>query len=60
VFLASDAAAHVTGQIFATRMNEILLFGQTRSIRSVHRDGGWTPEAIRDHAMPAFVPSCGA
>jgi hypothetical protein len=57
VYLASDAASGVTGQIFSTRMNEILLFSQTRPVRSVHRDGGWTPEAVRDHAMPALAAS---
>ncbi len=39
-FLASDAAKDVTGQIFAVRMNEIFLMGQSRPIRSIHRDGG--------------------
>lgn len=57
VFLASDAAKGVTGQIFSTRMNEILIFNHTRPIRSVHRDGGWTPETVRDHAMPALAAS---
>ncbi len=54
VFLASDAAAGVTGQIFGVRGDEIFLFSQSRPVRSVHRDGGWTPESIADHAMPAM------
>lgn len=54
VFLASDAAKHVSGQVFATRMNEILLMSQSRPVRSVQRDGGWTPELVRDHAAPAL------
>ena len=57
VFLGSDAAAHVSGQIFATRKNEIILMSQSRPVRSVHRDGGWTPETVRDHAVPALAPS---
>ena len=57
VFLASDAAKDVTGQIFSTRMNEIFLFSQARPIRSVHRDGGWTPDTVRDQAMPALAGS---
>lgn len=57
VYLASDAAAHVSGQIFGVRANEIYLFGQIRMIRSVHRSEGWTPEAIAEHAMPAFESS---
>ncbi|MGD9765582.1 MAG: SDR family NAD(P)-dependent oxidoreductase [Candidatus Binatia bacterium] len=57
VFLGSDAAAHVSGQVFATRKNEIILMSQSRPIRSVHRDGGWTPELVREHALPALAPS---
>jgi hypothetical protein len=54
VFLASDAASNVSGQIFGVRANEIYLFSQIRMIRSVHRSEGWTPETIAEHAMPAF------
>lgn len=54
VFLASDDAAGVSGQVFATRMNEILLMSQSRPLRSVQRDSGWTPESVRDHAVPAL------
>jgi NAD(P)-dependent dehydrogenase (short-subunit alcohol dehydrogenase family) len=54
VYLASDAAAEVTGQIFGVRANEIFLFSQNRPLRSVQRSDGWTPETIADHAMPAL------
>src|SRR5438067_224816 len=54
VCLASDAAAQVTGQIFAVRANEIFVMSQSRPLRSVHRDGGWTAEAVATHAMPAL------
>jgi len=57
VFLGSDAASGVNGQVFTTRNNEIFLMGQSRPLRSVQRDGGWTPEGIRDHAFPALAPS---
>ena len=53
VFLCSDAARDVTGQIFAVRNNEIFLMSQHRPLRSMHRDG-WTAETIAEHAMPAF------
>lgn len=53
-YLASDAAAGVTGQIFATRMNEIFLMSQSRPLRGIHRDGGWTPQTVADHAIPAL------
>lgn len=54
VFLASDRAAGITGQVFAARMNEIVLMSQSRPLRSVHRAEGWTPESIAEHAAPAL------
>lgn len=54
VALGSDAAAHITGQIFAVRGNEIFLMSQPRPLRSVHRDQGWTPETVLEHAIPAM------
>jgi NAD(P)-dependent dehydrogenase (short-subunit alcohol dehydrogenase family) len=54
VYLASDAARDVSGQIFGVRANELFLFSQNRPLRSVHRDGGWTPATIASHAMPAL------
>ena len=56
-FLASDAAAHVSGQIFAVRNNEIFLMSQPRPMRSVQKSEGWTPESIAEHAMPALEKS---
>jgi NAD(P)-dependent dehydrogenase (short-subunit alcohol dehydrogenase family) len=57
VFLASDAASDVTGQIFAVRANEIFLMSQSRPLRSVHRSEGWTAETIASHAIPALKES---
>jgi NAD(P)-dependent dehydrogenase (short-subunit alcohol dehydrogenase family) len=54
VFLASDAARDVTGQIFATRHNEIFLMSQSRPLRGIHSAEGWTPQAIAAHAIPAL------
>src|SRR5438309_6355387 len=54
VYLASDEARDVSGQIFAVRANEIFLMSQNRPLRSVHREGGWSAEAIAAHAMPAL------
>lgn len=54
VYLLSDAAKGVSGQVFGTRMNEIILFSSPRPIRIVHRAEGWTPEAIAEHAAPAL------
>ncbi len=54
VYLASDAARAVNGQIFAVRNNEIFLMSQPRPERSVHRSEGWTAETVASHAMPAL------
>jgi len=54
VFLASDSAKDVTGQVFSTRKNEIFLMSQTRPLRSMHRSEGWTPEACAEHLYPAL------
>lgn len=60
VFLASDAAKSITGQIFAVRKNEIFLFSHNRPVRSMHRSEGWTVETLEGHLLPAlkssFVP----
>ena len=55
VFLLSEAAAAVSGQIFAVRNNEIFLMSQSRPLRSVQRTDGWTPEAVAEHAHPALA-----
>jgi NAD(P)-dependent dehydrogenase (short-subunit alcohol dehydrogenase family) len=57
VFLASDAAADVTGQIFAVRANEIFLMSQSRPLRSLHTEQGWTPQSVADRVMPALRSS---
>ncbi len=57
VYLASDAASKVNGQVFAARMNELFLFSQPRPIRSVQRSEGWTPQTIAEHGMPAMMGS---
>jgi NAD(P)-dependent dehydrogenase (short-subunit alcohol dehydrogenase family) len=57
VALCSDAGAHVSGQVFAVRNNEIFLMSQPRPIRSVHRGEGWTPETVAQHALPALQAS---
>jgi len=53
VYLLSDAASDVSGQIFGVRHNEIFLFSQPRPVRSVQRSEGWTPETIAEHGIPA-------
>jgi NAD(P)-dependent dehydrogenase (short-subunit alcohol dehydrogenase family) len=57
VFLASDAAKDITGQIFSARLNELFIYNQSRPIKSVHSDKGWTPQEIAQRAYPAFKTS---
>jgi NAD(P)-dependent dehydrogenase (short-subunit alcohol dehydrogenase family) len=57
VFLCSEAANEVTGQIFSVRANEIFLISQPRPIRSAHHGEGWTPQLIRDRVLPGFKAS---
>lgn len=57
VFLGSDAAKDINGQIFAVRNNEIYLLSQSRPLRSVHRGEGWTLETLENHMLPALKPS---
>jgi len=54
VFLASERAKDVSGQIFAVRANELFVMSQSRPLRSVHRAEGWTPQTIASHALPAL------
>ncbi len=48
VFLASDHAAHVSGQIFGVRGKEIFVFSQPRPVRAIHHAEGWTPERLAE------------
>ena len=57
VALASPEAREVTGQVFAVRGNEVVLFDQPRPIKSLARLEGWTPRLLVDHAFPAMKAS---
>lgn len=56
VYLLSDLAAGITGQVFGARQNELYLYNQPRQVRSVQRDAGWSVQDIHQHAMPAMRP----
>jgi hypothetical protein len=56
VYLASEKAGDITGQVFGQRAAEISLFGFSRPIHTVHHGGGWTPELVGENAMEAFRP----
>jgi len=57
VYLGSEAANGISGQIFAVRNNEIFLFNQPRPIRVIHRADGWTPAKVAEQLKGAFGPS---
>jgi NAD(P)-dependent dehydrogenase (short-subunit alcohol dehydrogenase family) len=57
VYLASDRADGISGQILSVRNNEIYLFNQTRPIRTLQRSDGWTPERIAEQLKGAFASS---
>jgi NAD(P)-dependent dehydrogenase (short-subunit alcohol dehydrogenase family) len=54
VFLASEEASYVNGQVFHQRGAELTLYGAMRPVRMVHRNHGWTPESIAENGMPAL------
>ena len=57
VSLVSDAAAEVNGQTFVSRGDEVGLFAPPEPLRSAHRSGGWTPEALAEVIPDAFATS---
>lgn len=57
VFLCSDLAQDISGQVFYSRKNEIILFNQFRPKQRAHYAGGWTPQLIAQHMVPAFKKS---
>ena len=57
VALSADAAKETSGQIFAVRGNEVVLFNQPRPVRSVARMEGWTPQTLIEQALPSMKAS---
>ena len=57
VYLCSEAASGITGQIFSVRNNEVYLFNQPRPIKTIHRAEGWTPENLAAALKAAFGPA---
>jgi len=54
VFLASERAAQITGQVFGVRGREVYIFSQPRVVRSIHRSGGWTARDLASVLEPTF------
>ena len=48
VWLASDAAAGVTGQAIGIGGDRLTLYAHPAVLRTLDHDGGWTPEQIGD------------
>lgn len=46
VYLLSDKARNVTGQIYTAVGGKIAVWNQPREVRAMYKDGRWTPEEI--------------
>src|SRR5947208_11192134 len=57
VYLCSDKADGITGQIIGVRNNEIFLYSQPRPVRVLHRSDGWTVEKLDAQLKNAFKAS---
>ncbi len=64
VYLLSDHAKHITGQIYTAVGPRIAVWNQPQEVRSITTDGRWTPEQIADRIdeelgqeeMPLLAP----
>ena len=59
--LMSDAAKHISGQIFGAGGYNLSVYSQPRPIHSYSRDGGWeadgiVAEVIFPNTIPPFYP----
>ena len=48
VYLLSDKAKHVTGQVYTVVGSKIAVWNQPTEVRAMWADGRWTPEQIAD------------
>lgn len=46
VYLLSDAASEVTGQVYSVVGSKVAVWDQPREVRAMYTDGRWTPEEI--------------
>ncbi|MDJ0342446.1 SDR family oxidoreductase [Streptomyces sp. H10-C2] len=54
VFLLSERAASITGQVYTVAGPKIAVWAQPRELRSAWGDGPWTPERIAD-VLPGTI-----
>jgi NAD(P)-dependent dehydrogenase (short-subunit alcohol dehydrogenase family) len=57
VFLASDAAAKVTGQAIGIGGDRLSMWSHPTEIAAAFSEGGWTPEQIAERWDEAFAPA---
>jgi len=56
VAMVTPAAAHVSGQIFGSSGENIILYSQPRPIETVTKEEGWTVDTILKEAVPKMAP----
>jgi len=56
VYLASEDAGHITGQVLGIRAGELYCYSLPAPSRMLHHQGGWTPELIRDVGIKGLGP----
>lgn len=55
VALVSPAASHISGQIFGSSGENIILYSQPRPIETLTKEEGWTVDTILSEAMPKMA-----
>ena len=53
-WLCSDEASWVTGQIFGTGGERVVILEQPRYGTAMFREGGWSVDALRQQMKPVF------
>ncbi len=56
VAMVTPAAAHVSGQIFGSSGENIILYSQPRPVETVTKEEGWTVATILSEAVPKMAP----
>ena len=56
VAMVSSAASHVSGQIFGSGGENIILYSQPRPVETVTKPEGWTVDTILSEALPKMAP----
>ena len=56
VAMITPAAAHVSGQIFGSSGENIILYSQPRPVETVTKEEGWTVATILSEAVPKMAP----